>query len=202
MRVLAVAVGLGVLMAPSGALAQARSAAAQAQPRRVRRRPRRPRPRPAQPAPQAPAAPPVPQVAFQDGLKYAYLRVDVIAANSVEGRAANEKVKALNDQKVRELNERNKALQSAQQKLEQGGTVLNDVARGAAAERGRAAAARHPAVHRGRAAGRAGAAAAAPGRVPAQAESRSWTAWPRKSRCTWSSAPPTAAWCGPTRRWT
>ena len=63
---------------------------------------------------------------FQDGLKYAYLRVDVIAANSVEGRAANERVKALNDQKVRELNERNKALQTAQQKLEQGGTVLND----------------------------------------------------------------------------
>ena len=57
------------------------------------------------------------------------MRVDVIAANSVEGRAANEKVKALNDQKVRELNERNKALQSAQQKLEQGGTVLNDNAR-------------------------------------------------------------------------
>jgi outer membrane protein len=69
------------------------------------------------------------QEKFQEGLKYAYLRVDVIAANSVEGRAANERVKSLNDQKVRELNERNKALQTAQQKLEQGGSVLNDAAR-------------------------------------------------------------------------
>ena len=41
----------------------------------------------------------------------------------------NERVKALNDQKVRELNDKNKALQSAQQKLESGGSVLNDTAR-------------------------------------------------------------------------
>ena len=128
MRVLAVAVGVGVLLAPSGAFAQARGAAPQ--PTSPRPAPQAPAaPRPAQPGAQAPALPPVPQVQFQDGLKYAYLRVDVIAANSIEGRAANEKVKALNDQKVRELNERNKALQATQQKLEQGGTVLNDVAR-------------------------------------------------------------------------
>ena len=125
MRVLAVAVGLGVLMAPTGALAQAGAQA----PRPTAPRPATPQtpaPRPATAAPQTPAPPPVPQVVFQDGLKYAYLRVDVIAANSVEGRLANERVKALNDQKVRELNERNKALQTAQQKLEQGGSVLND----------------------------------------------------------------------------
>jgi Skp family chaperone for outer membrane proteins len=128
MRVLAVAVGV-VLLAPAGALAQA--GATPPRPVAPRPAPQAPGPpRPAQPAAQAPALPPIPQVPFQDGLKYAYLRVDVIAANSVEGRAANEKVKALNDQKVRELNERNKALQTAQQKLEQGGTVLNDVARG------------------------------------------------------------------------
>ena len=129
MRVLAVAVGLGVLMAPTWALAQAGAQA----PRPAAPRPATPQappaPRPATPAPQAVAPPPVPQVAFQDGLKYAYLRVDVIAANSVEGRAANEKVKALNDQKVRELNEKNKALQAAQQKLDQGGSVLSDVSR-------------------------------------------------------------------------
>ena len=129
MRVLAVAVGLGVLMAPTWALAQA----GQPAPRPTAPRPATPQtppaPRPATPAPQAAAPPPVPQVVFQDGLKYAYLRVDVIAANSVEGRAANEKVKALNDQKVRELNEKNKALQAAQQKLEQGGSVLSDVSR-------------------------------------------------------------------------
>ena len=128
MKVLAVAVGLGLLMAPTWALAQARGTAPQ--PTTPRPAPQAPAaPRPAQPAAQVPAAPSAPQVQFQEGLKYAYLRVDVIAASSIEGRAANEKVKALNDQKVRELNERNKALQTAQQKLEQGGTVLNDVAR-------------------------------------------------------------------------
>ena len=129
MRVLAVAVGLGVLMAPSGALAQA-AAPRPGPPRRARRRPRRPRRRgPRSPRRRRRLLLRCRRSVFQDGLKYAYLRVDVIAANSVEGRAANEKVKALNDQKVRELNEKNKALQSAQQKLEQGGTVLNDVAR-------------------------------------------------------------------------
>ncbi len=129
MKVLAVALGLGVLMAPSGALAQGAATPPRPQAPRPATPQGPPAPRPTQPAPQGPAAPPVPQAVFQDGLKYAYLRVDVIAANSIEGRAANEKVKALNDQKVRELNDRNKALQSAQQKLEQGGTVLNDVAR-------------------------------------------------------------------------
>jgi outer membrane protein len=124
MRVFAVAAGVGVLLAPIGALAQAPAAPRPAAPQAPAA------PRPAQPAPQqAPAPPPAPLAKFQDGLKYAYLRVDVIAANSVEGRAANERVKALNDQKVRELNERNKALQTAQQKLEQGGSVLNDAAR-------------------------------------------------------------------------
>ena len=76
-----------------------------------------------------PALPPAPGP-FQAGLKYAYIRLDVIAAASSEGRVASEKVKALNDQKVRELNDRNKALQAAQQKLEQGGAVLNEAARG------------------------------------------------------------------------
>jgi outer membrane protein len=120
-RLLAVAVGVGALLTPSWTFAQAA-----------------PAPRPA--APQAPAAPrqggpppqapPIPPAAFQAGMKYAYIRLDLIAAASSEGRVANEKVKALNDQKVRELNDRNKALQSAQQKLDQGGGVLNDAARG------------------------------------------------------------------------
>jgi outer membrane protein len=87
-------------------------------------------PRPATQAP-APAAaqalPPLPK--FQDGMKYAYIRIDRIAAESGEGKTLNDRVKALNDQKVRELNEKNKALQSVQQKLESGGSVLNDTAR-------------------------------------------------------------------------
>ena len=125
MRVLAAAVGVGLLLTPSWTFAQAAPAAPRpAAPRPAA--PAAPRPAPAAPVAQAPAPPVMP---FQEGLKYAYLRIDRIAAESVEGRAANDRVKALNDQKVRELNERNKALQSAQQKLDQGGTVLNDNAR-------------------------------------------------------------------------
>jgi Skp family chaperone for outer membrane proteins len=87
-------------------------------------------PRPAAPAAPAPAAAPLPPPPpFQDGLKYAYVRIDRIAAESGAGRLLNERVKALNDQKVRELNDKNKALQSAQQKLESGGSVLSDTAR-------------------------------------------------------------------------
>jgi outer membrane protein len=87
-------------------------------------------PRPAAPAP-APAvqAPAAPTVRFQDGLKYAYVRIDRIAAESNAGKALSDRVKGLNDQKVRELNEKNKQLQTAQQKLDSGGSVLNDTAR-------------------------------------------------------------------------
>ena len=126
MRLLAAAVVLGVLLTPSWTFAQA------AAPRPAAPRPAAPQAPGARPAaPQAPQAPPpAPQPAFQAGMKYAYIRLDLIAAASAEGRVASEKVKALNDQKVKELNDRNKSLQSAQQKLEQGGTVLNDAARG------------------------------------------------------------------------
>jgi outer membrane protein len=104
----------------------------------------RPTPAPAAPAGQKPApplapgqkpAPPAPAPAvelkprFQDGMKYAYVNVQAVAAASVEGKVAAEKIKGLQEQKSRELQEKNKALQSAQQKLEQGGSVLSDSAR-------------------------------------------------------------------------
>jgi len=47
-----------------------------------------------------------------------------------EGKAANTRVKALNDKKVQELAEKNKQLQANQQKLQQSGAVLSDAARG------------------------------------------------------------------------
>ncbi len=126
MRLLAVAVGVGTLLTPSWTFAQAAPAPRPAAPSRA------PAGRAASPgAPPATApAPAIPPANFQAGMKYAYIRLDVIAAASSEGRVAGEKVKALNDQKVRELNDRNKALQAAQQKLEQGGAVLNEAARG------------------------------------------------------------------------
>ena len=128
MRLLAVAVGVGTLLTPSWTFAQAAPA-----PRPAPQGPTAPRPAappaPAAPRQAAPTPPTVPPATFQAGMKYAYIRLDVIAAASAEGRLAGEKVKALNDQKVRELNEKNKALQSVQQKLESGGSVLNDTAR-------------------------------------------------------------------------
>jgi outer membrane protein len=93
-------------------------------------------PSPAQPAPgpAAPAAPAAAQPAalrpFPEGAKYAVVNIQRIAAESAEGKAATTKVQALNQQKVNELNEKNKQLQAAQQKLESGASVLSDAARG------------------------------------------------------------------------
>jgi outer membrane protein len=127
MRVLAAALAVSMLLAASDTFAQA---PAPARPGGQAPAPAPAAPRPAAPAP-APAlqAPAAPTVRFQDGLKYAYVRIDRIAAESSAGKALSDRVKGLNDQKVRELNEKNKQLQTAQQKLESGGSVLNDTAR-------------------------------------------------------------------------
>ena len=123
MRVLAAALAVSMLLAASDTYAQAPAPA-----RPAGQAPAAPRPAAPAPAPavQAPAAP---TVKFQEGLKYAYVRIDRIAAESNAGKALSDRVKGLNDQKVRELNEKNKQLQTTQQKLESGGTVLNDTAR-------------------------------------------------------------------------
>ena len=75
---------------------------------------------PAQPAPAAPARP-----AFPEGTKYAFVNIQQIAAESAEGKTATSRVQALNQQKVNELNEKNKTLLATQQKLEAGGNVLS-----------------------------------------------------------------------------
>jgi outer membrane protein len=82
-------------------------------------------PQPA-PATQAPA-PPV-QRPFPTGTKYAFVNIQRIAAESAAGKTLAGKVQALNQQKVNELNEKNKALQAAQQKLESGASVLSATA--------------------------------------------------------------------------
>ena len=88
-----------------------------------------PAPRPAAPAAAAPAPAPAAQVPvvrpFPTGTKYAFVNIQRIANESAEGKVATTRVAALNQQKVNELNERNKQLQAAQQKLDQGGSVLN-----------------------------------------------------------------------------
>ena len=88
-----------------------------------------PAPAPAAPAAQKPAAPAPAPPKFQDGFKYAYVNMAAIAAQSVDGKAAAEKLKAFQDQKTRELQDKQKTLQAAQQKLESGGSVLSEAAR-------------------------------------------------------------------------
>jgi outer membrane protein len=90
---------------------------------------------PAAPPAPAPAAPPaVGQTApaeqpFPAGAKYAFVNIQRIAAESAQGKALSQRVQALNAQKVTDLNEKNKALQASQQKLDSGASVLSDAAR-------------------------------------------------------------------------
>jgi outer membrane protein len=84
---------------------------------------------PAAPAPAAAQAPAPPvQRPFPTGTKYAFVNIQRIAAESAAGKTLAGKVQALNQQKVNELNEKNKALQASQQKLEAGASVLSATA--------------------------------------------------------------------------
>src|SRR5687767_13716880 len=82
------------------------------------------------PAAPAHAPAPLPQVQrpFPVGTKYAFVNIQPVAAESAAGKTLAGKVQALNQQKVNELNEKNKALQGSQQKLESGGSVLSPTA--------------------------------------------------------------------------
>jgi len=78
----------------------------------------------AQTPPPAAAVPPQ-----QAPLRMAFLDLQRIAAESNEGKAASGKVQELTKKKGAELQEKSKSLQANQQKLQQGGAVLNDAAR-------------------------------------------------------------------------
>jgi outer membrane protein len=97
--------------------------------------PAQPAPKPAPPAtPPAtgqapPPVAPAPARPFPEGAKVAYINIQRIANESSEGRSATARVQALNQKKVQELNDKNKALQADQQKLQSGGSVMSDAAR-------------------------------------------------------------------------
>lgn len=80
---------------------------------------------PAQTAP----APPQPSRPFPEGAKVAYINFQRVASESIEGKVSTTKVQALTQKKGTELNDRNKALQANQQKLQQSGTVMSESAR-------------------------------------------------------------------------
>jgi outer membrane protein len=93
----------------------------------------------AAPAEQKPAGttPTPPQLAtgaqapqpFPEGAKIAYIDLQYIASNSVEGKAATAKIQEYAKKKTGELAEKNKALEALRTKLQAGGTVLSDQAR-------------------------------------------------------------------------
>jgi Skp family chaperone for outer membrane proteins len=80
------------------------------------------KPEPAKPQPK----PPVP---FPEGAKVAYVDYQYIASTAEEGKAATAKIQELQKKKNAELLEKQKALQGLQQKLQTGGSLMNDQAR-------------------------------------------------------------------------
>jgi outer membrane protein len=89
-------------------------------------------PKPAAPAPSAPPAAPQPPKPFPEGAKVAWVDLQAVASTSSEGKAARTKIDALQAKKLSELQEKQKTLQALQQKLQSGGSVMNDSARDAA----------------------------------------------------------------------
>jgi outer membrane protein len=67
--------------------------------------------------------------AFPANARLAYVDVGRIVAESAEGKAARAKLASLQESKKADLQKRQEAVQAAQQKLVQSGTVLNEAAR-------------------------------------------------------------------------
>jgi outer membrane protein len=95
---------------------------------------------PAQPGTQKPVTPPAvgtqpptppaqPPAPYPEGAKTAFVDLQAIASNSVEGKAASAKIQDFQKKKQAELAEKQKALKSMQEKLQQGSSVLSDQAR-------------------------------------------------------------------------
>jgi outer membrane protein len=90
------------------------------------------------PAAQTPATPPPTQPTplqqpprpFPEGAKFAFVDIQAIASNSAEGKAASAKLDDLKKKKNADLLAKNTALKTMQDKLNAGGSVMNDQARG------------------------------------------------------------------------
>jgi outer membrane protein len=121
LKTMIVTIALGVVLAAGPARAQQPPAAGQPG---AEQKPAPAAPPPVQPALTAQAPQP-----FPEGSKIAYVRLQVIASNSVEGKAATAKIQEFTKKKQAELADKNKALEALRNKLLQGGTVLSDQAR-------------------------------------------------------------------------
>jgi outer membrane protein len=114
-----VAVGVGVLVA---GLAAAQQPPVQQPP------PAKP---PVATAPQPPvkpaAAAPAPEVKFPEGARFAYVNIQRIAGESVEGKASSARLEALRAKKASDLNDRNRQVEALQAK--QKSSVMSEDAR-------------------------------------------------------------------------
>jgi outer membrane protein len=119
LKTMIVIAALGIVLAAGPAFAQAAPPAGGQTPATT----------PAAQQPAAPAAPPAAPRPFPEGAKIAYIDLQFIASNSVEGKSATTKIQEYAKKKTAELEGRQKALEAARNKLLQGGTVLSDQAR-------------------------------------------------------------------------
>src|SRR4029450_3305027 len=85
-------------------------------------------PAPAAPQTAVPAPAPAPPREFPAGAKIAYVVLQRIANESADGRVATTRIQALQQKKAAELNEKNKQLTTAQQKLEKEGAGMRPAA--------------------------------------------------------------------------
>jgi outer membrane protein len=78
-----------------------------------------------------PPLPPKPDAPrpYPEGAKIAYIDIQAVASNSVEGKAATAKLQELEKKKVAEITEKNKQLESAKTKQQTSSTLMNDSAR-------------------------------------------------------------------------
>jgi outer membrane protein len=85
-------------------------------------------PPPAATAP-APAPAPKPPAPFPEGAKFAFIDIQAIASNSAEGKAATARLDELRKKKNSELQAKQTAFKALEDKLNTGGSVMNDQAR-------------------------------------------------------------------------
>lgn len=96
-------------------------------------------PAPTLPAPAAQPAPPQPQVRpaapsaprpFPEGAKIGFVVLQRIANDSADGKASTARLQAFQTKKAAELGDKNKQLQTLQQRLEKEGSVMSAAAQG------------------------------------------------------------------------
>ena len=132
MRGSAIAASLALTMVVlSAGAAFAQAAAGQAQPPKPAVPGQAQPPKPAAPAtpPAQPGPPPQPPAPFPQGAKIAYVNPVGVFQASAEGKASAARIQALIAKKQKEGEDKAKALQANQQKLQTSGGALNDAAR-------------------------------------------------------------------------